>query len=102
MTINRADAVEVRGAIPNAHPITPVDQRQQEQNLKHENRYATFLLGGLAAQTVFADIIFAKYASEIDWKLPETVVIGFLAAVVIELIGLVYVVTRHLFPPQKV
>ena len=98
-----SSAEDLRGLGDSATPLESIDEslrlKGAIQQLKHRQAYAMGLLWILVAQLVFADITFCLYASSgMHWRLPDTVVIGFLAAVVIEVIGLVFVITRYLFP----
>lgn len=64
--------------------------------------WAYALLGMMAVQVLIADIVFILYAwlGE-DWDLPPGVIEIWLAATVVQLIGLVYVVTGSLFPDRS-
>lgn len=82
--------------------------KQQEIELKKEyahqemglrRNYATSLLVILAVQIVVADIVFCVFAGLGEhWHLSDGVIQIWLAAAVVEVIGVVAVVTRHLFP----
>ncbi len=61
--------------------------------------YATSLLIILAVQIAAADIVFCVFAGlGKHWRLSDGVIQIWLAAAVVEVIGVVAVVTRHLFP----
>ena len=96
-------------------PEMPVEYRyldeqrkQQEIELKKEyakqemalrRNYATSLLVILAVQIVVADVVFCVFAALGEhWHLSDGVIQIWLAAAVVEVIGVVAVVTRHLFP----
>lgn len=70
-------------------------------DLTQRLRYAKNLLRLMSAQLAFSNVVFVVYAwAGLGWKIPATVISGYLAAMVIELVGLVYVVTRYLFASQ--
>lgn len=76
-----------------------VTVRTAIQNLGHRDTYANGVLLAMAVQLLFSNGIFITYAwAGMHWRVPSVVISGYLAAVAIELIGLVFVVTRHLFP----
>lgn len=52
-------------------------------------------------QIAFADVFFWTFAVRHDWEVSDTLIIAFLSAVVVEVIGLVLVVTQSLFPRSK-
>ena len=52
-----------------------------------------------AVQVVVADTAFFLYAMwGVDWDIPAVVMSAWLGATVVEVIGVVYAVTRSLFP----
>ena len=71
----------------------------QDQSLR--KWYARLLLLGMAAQVIFANVIFWRYSTAAEWKMPSEVVIAWLSGTVVEIIGLVLIITRSLFPPGK-
>lgn len=84
-------------------PAASVDDRLRHQGvileLEHRELYAKRLIWVLVGELMFTNIVFVAYAwAGMHWRVPDTVVVGFLAAVVIEVIGLVFVITRNLFP----
>jgi hypothetical protein len=69
------------------------------QDIKLKKSYARTFLWLVAAQLGFADLVFVIYAwAGKGWELPSSVIEAWLAATLIELIGVVLVVTRYLFP----
>jgi len=72
------------------------------QDIKLKRRYANGLLTLLAAQIVIANVLVYLYAGiGRSWDVPTGVMQAWLAATVIELIGVVAVVTRYLFPRRS-
>jgi hypothetical protein len=69
------------------------------QDIELKRRYAKWLLILVAAQMVFADLVFCVYAwAGKSWELSAGVIEVWLAATLVELVGVVAVVTRYLFP----
>jgi len=75
-------------------------QRERDkQEIELRRTYARGLLRILTGQLIIADVIFWVFA-EVGkgWNLSTAVINAWLAAVVVEVIGVVTVVTLHLFP----
>jgi hypothetical protein len=69
----------------------------QEYGLRQ--RYGEWILRILGAQLLVADAIFVAFAwIGVGWDLPAGVVEVWLVATVVQVVGVVAVVTRHLFP----
>jgi hypothetical protein len=76
-----------------------LDQLFGEQEHGLRQRYADWILWLLGAQFVIADAVFVAFAwAGRSWDLPPGVVEVWLAATVVQVVGGVAVVTRHLFP----
>jgi glutathione S-transferase len=70
---------------------------EQEHGLRQ--MYADWILWLLGAQFVIADAVFVAFAwVGKGWDLPPGVVEVWLAATVVQVVGVVAIVTRHLFP----
>lgn len=70
---------------------------EQEHGLRE--RYAGWILWLLGAQFLVADAVFVAFAwAGRSWDLPSGVMEVWLAATVVQVVGVVAVVTRHLFP----
>jgi hypothetical protein len=70
---------------------------EQEHGLRQ--CYADWILRMLGAQFLVADIVFVTFAwAGRRWDLPPEVVEVWLAATVVQVVGVVAIVTRHLFP----
>jgi glutathione S-transferase len=70
---------------------------EQEHGLRQ--RYADRIHWLLGAQFVIADAVFVAFAwAGQGWDLPPGVIEVWLAATVVQVVGVVAVVTRHLFP----
>ncbi len=71
------------------------------QEIELRRTYANGLLRILTAQLVIADLVFVVFAwAGKDWNLSTAVIDTWLGAVVVQVIGVVLVVTRHLFPQR--
>ena len=70
---------------------------EQEHGLRQ--RYGDWLLWLLGAQFLVADAVFVAFAwAGQKWAVPPGVIEVWLAATVVQVVGVVAVVTRHLFP----
>jgi hypothetical protein len=70
---------------------------EQEHGLRQS--YADWILRILGAQFLIADVVFVAFAwAGRRWDLPSGVIEVWLAATVVQILGVVAVVTRHLFP----
>jgi hypothetical protein len=69
------------------------------QDIKLKKSYARTFLWLVSAQLAMADLVFIAYAwAGRGWNLPTSVIEVWLGATLVELIGVVLVVTRYLFP----
>lgn len=70
-----------------------------QQEIELRRNYARSLLVVLAVQIIVADAVFCVFAAVgKHWNLSDGVMQVWLAAAVVEIIGVVAIVTRHLFP----
>jgi hypothetical protein len=70
---------------------------EQEHGLRQS--YADWILRMLGAQFLVADIVFVTFAwAGRRWDLPPEVVEVWLVATVAQVVGVVAIVSRHLFP----
>jgi len=70
---------------------------EQEHGLRQ--RYAGWILWLLGAQLVIADAVFVVFAwAGRSWDLTPGLIEVWLAATVVQVVGVVAIVTRHLFP----
>jgi hypothetical protein len=78
--------------------LDDLEVQDREQDITLKRMYAKGLFAALAVQLVAADALVYIYAASRRWDIPASVIEAWLAATVIELIGVVLVVTRYLFP----
>lgn len=87
--------------LPERDRAQAIQLKRKAAELEHrlKNRYATWILILLGGQLLAVNAIFTAFAwvGE-DWELSTSVVQVWLAATVVQIVGVVYVVTRHLFP----
>lgn len=77
----------------------PIAAADQAQDVQLKQTYARWLLWVMVGQLMLADVVFVLYAElGRDWDLPPGVIGGWLAATFGEVVGIVLVVTRYLFP----
>ncbi len=70
---------------------------EQEHGLRQS--YAVWIIRVLGAQLFVADVVFVALAwAGWNWQLSSGVIEVWLAATVIQIVGVVAIVTRHLFP----
>jgi hypothetical protein len=76
-----------------------LDQVDREQDINLKRTYARRLLWLLTFQMAIADGVFVAYAQVgVHWALTPQVIDAWLGATLIEVVGIVLVVTRYLFP----
>jgi hypothetical protein len=70
------------------------------QELLLRGSYASVAGGVVLVQMGIADWFFYKYASSpaIDWDVPGPVILGWMSATVVQVVGILLVITRSLFP----
>ena len=92
----------VLDALPNSEAVPNLDTvkiagAQQTHTLR--KMYAKWLLRFLAVQMVAANVAFFLYGSlGVGWDIPPAVMGAWLSATVVEVVGLVYAITKSLFP----
>jgi len=73
-----------------------LDLRKQELELRLPYAKAAGVF--VIAQVAIADLVFMGYGKAIDWHLPTEAIVAWLSATVVQVIGILYVITRNLFP----
>ena len=71
------------------------------QNIKLKGTYAWTALVCLAVQLPLADIVFGLYCHALSWNVPSSAMECWLGATVVQVIGVVLVVVRCLFPSRS-
>jgi hypothetical protein len=73
----------------------------ERQDIELKKEYARWLRRALTGQLLVADVVFFIYAwAGKRWDLEPVVINIWLGATVIQVVGIVLVVTRHLFPQR--
>jgi hypothetical protein len=96
----------------NSHQVQEIDElpssaelarRDQQQDIELKKSYARGLLWMMTGQLAVADAVFIAYAwiGE-DWHVTAGVMQVWLAATVVQVIGVALVVVRYLFPRRDV
>jgi hypothetical protein len=94
--------IEVRLGIPKPKSVAErledldLDDREQTIRLKRVLAYGSF--GAVGLQLALANWGMYLYASAIEWRLASEVVMAWLAATVVETLGVVVIIARNLFP----
>ena len=106
----QSESVGQAAGLPEHLRHLPERGRAQEMELKRRfaeqeyglrRNYAAGILALLAVQFVIANSVFVVFAwVGKDWDLSTSVIDVWLAATVIQVVGIVLVVTRHLFPDR--
>jgi hypothetical protein len=103
-------AEEDRRSVAIPEELQHLPEREQAQGLalqrmfaeqEHELRqsYADWIIRVLGVQLLVADLVFIVFAwVGKDWQLSSGVIEVWLAATVVQVIAVVAIVTRHLFP----
>lgn len=84
--------------------MTDGEIQTANEHLKLRLRRGIGIFAGLTAffQVICADVVFILYAQRgMHWRLPVAAIEAWLAATVIQVIGIVLVITRSLFPSPK-
>lgn len=98
-------AEEVAKADPPPEPRDRFDEHNRRTDLERKEAdlklskvvgYGALLL--MSAQVVAADTAFFLYGVLNGWRIPSAAIDAWLAAAVIQVIGVVLVITRYLFP----
>jgi hypothetical protein len=75
-----------------------VVQRDFEQDITLKKVYARWLLVAMSVQIGFANLGFFLYGGSDHWEIQPVVMQFWLSAAVVQVIGIVYVIARYLFP----
>ena len=78
-----------------------IDVRGQETDLALRKRVANGALAMMVAEIVFANVVFVIYGDTNGWDIPTVAITGWLAATVVQVISVVLVITRYLFPNNE-
>ncbi len=73
--------------------------RRGEQDIRNRRRIANWAIGGMVFQLIVANAVFIAYALTMGSKLDVGALQVWLAATVVQIIGVVLVITQYLFPP---
>ena len=95
----REGGTDAAQSIDDLPPTSQLGLHERAQDIRLKKVYAWTLLGMMGVQILIADTVFFIYAEwGVDWRFPPGVITGWLSATVVEVIGVVLVVTRSLFP----
>lgn len=76
-----------------------LEAKDHQQDIDLKKKYADWLLGAVVAQLAVANGVFVTYAwAGKGWNLDAVVIDVWLAATLVQVIGVVAIVTRYLFP----
>jgi hypothetical protein len=92
-------AVQDGAQLESLPSTSDLSKRDRKQDIDLKRTYAKTLLMMMGAQLVVANAVFIAYAwAGVHWNIEAAVINVWLAATLIEVIGVVLVVTRYLFP----
>lgn len=74
--------------------------RRGEQDIRNRRRIANWAIGGMVFQLVVANGVFIAYALTMGSKLDVGALQVWLGTTVVQIIGVVLVITQYLFPPS--
>jgi hypothetical protein len=74
--------------------------KEQRSNFNFRRIYAFVLLTAMIAQVGVADWFFWRYMEAYQFKVPEQSMSVWIGAAVVQLIGLVVIITKYLFPSK--
>lgn len=78
-----------------------IEVRDKQQDVELKGSYGWGLLALMFMQVLMANVVFLLYAAlGQKWDVPPSVVQAWLAATVVEVIGIATVVVRYLFPSR--
>lgn len=75
-----------------------VDLEDRRANLKLKKILARSTFIAVGVQLAIADAVFVVYGYTNEWDVPSEVIVGWLSATVVQTVGVVYIIARHLFP----
>lgn len=80
-------------------PFEKLRHRAQGLDIELRKRYAEWVLYGVAAQLLIADLAFFLYAGlGVHWRIATAAIDVWLGATIVQVVGIVGIVTRYLFP----
>jgi hypothetical protein len=95
------DLGQVRPSAETPEPYLYLREKALILDRELKKKYATWLCWLLSAQLALADTVFVVYAwAGKHWRLDGPVIEIWLGATVVQVVGVVLVVTRHLFPQR--
>jgi|GEM_PF-5807632 len=71
-----------------------------EQNVLLKNAFARWILSILAGQLLLTNLAFFLFGVFSGWQVSDAVMLGWMGGTVVEVIGIVLVVVKNLFPSQ--
>lgn len=97
--IQKALQTSARDATPLPPHLRNLPEQQEHQDMQLKREYAGFIKRALFGELVASNTIFVAYAwAGRHWNLPPVVINIWLGSTVVQVIGVVGIVTRHLFP----
>jgi hypothetical protein len=93
---------EVREQAETAPDLETLGRQDLQQDIRLKKFYAYLLPAVLAAQLAISDFLVIGYAEwGVGWELDPWVLNVWIAATVVQVIGIVVIVTKYLFPARR-
>ena len=97
-----ADSAEPTPTLPEHEAEKREIEAKRRRNLLGFGKfYAYGAMIGMGIQVLIADVAFYIYGYENHWHIPSAAIDVWLGAVVVQVIGVVVVIARSLFPPES-
>lgn len=85
--------------------LPPEEEKLKDKEWRDDIRlkrlYGLVLPLVMVTQIAIADWIFYLYGSRHDWQIPVAAISSWLGAVVVQVVGIVVIIARHLFPSEQ-
>ena len=89
-------------SISHLDPIEMENVRDMRSDRSLREKYALWIMILLGIQIVVADVVFFLYAAKgVHWQIPPVTMSTWLSSVVVQVVGVVLVVTKGLFSKPK-
>lgn len=85
--------------IGSSSDLRELDRRNAETDLLLKRWLSTRIIRWMGRQLIVANLVFVAYAwFGLGWEVPAPAISAWLGATVIQIIGIVYIIARYLFP----
>lgn len=92
-----AGEIEPRDETGTIGDATDFDAQRQRQDILLKRTFAVVGLVLLVVELGLATLVFWRYGDALRWQIPDAVISAYLGATVVQVVGIVLVMTRSLF-----